>query len=420
MAIVPGMYNYVLASWEWRAGEQNPALEYWHPPLGTVGSLDLRPLSAMGPGRAEGFGFFALDRAADIPAGALSVGDNLNAGLNASTRSDATSRLDLSVGDLDWPSLLDSLWGILTELAEPSGANGTRPLMPCANGEMRLRLGGHSVVKQQRFKPAKHPRVIETARADFAQYTADTKRRNPKKRVAYLNQLARKLGVRPNQIAVPSGGATIGDTFVEASDTSLDAHTATGTYGFVGGWNENVGNWQIIASDNHAEAQTNGDPNIARAESDLDSDDHFAWSSVNAAFDFWAPGVAVRIDSSGNDCYLYRRDISNSLSHQIAKYVSGALTNLSSTGNDYPDPATPWEAKLQADGSDLEAWEAGVSKESVTDTSITGNTRAGMYAEGHHANSGVEYTEWRAEDVGGGGPPATATRHRLGLLGVGR
>jgi len=49
----------------------------------------------------------------------------------------------------------------------------------------------------------------------------------------------------------------------------------------------------------------------------------------------------------------------------------------------------------------------------------TGNTRAGLYAEGHHANSGIEYTEWRAEDVGGG-PPAAVIRRRLMLLGVGR
>jgi hypothetical protein len=414
------MYNYALARWEWRVGGDGQGFESWNPPAGVVGSLDLRPVAAMGAGAAEGFGFFALDRAADIPAGALLLGDDLHAPLKASARADAVQRLDLSPGDFDWPSLLDSLWGLLVELAEPSGASRARPLMPCADGDMRLRLGGHSVVRQQRYNAASHPRVIETARADFARYTSDASRKDAARRAEYLRHIAIKLGVRTSQIAAPSGGATIGDTFVEASNTSLDAHTPTGTYAFGGGWNENVGDWQVIAADDHVEVQTNGDPNIARAETDLDTDDHFAWSLVNAGFDFWAPGVAVRIDSAGNDCYIYRRDISNSLSHQIAKYVSGAMTNLSSVDSDYPDPANPWEARLQADGSDLEALQAGVSKDTVTDTSITGNTRAGLYAEGHHANSGIEYTEWRAEDVGGGGPPAAVARRGLALLGVGR
>ena len=420
MAIVPGVYKYVLAKWEWRADEDRPTFDYWQPPFGTVGSLDLRPVPAMGAGPAEGFGFFALDRAADIPQGSLLLGDDLHAGLNSVTRSDAVQRLELSPGDFDWPSLLDTLWGMITQLAEPSGANRVRPLMPCANGDLRLRLGGHSLVRQQKYNASNHPLVIDTARADFARYAADSKRGDSKRRAGYLDSLVRKLGVRAGQIAVPSGGATIGDTFVESSNTALASHTPTGTYAFGGGWNANIGSWQVIASDDHVEVQTNGDPNIARAETDLDTDDHFAWASVAAAFDFWAPGVAVRIDASNDDCYVYRRDVSNSLSQQIAKYVSSAWTTLASTGSDFPDPANPWEARLQADGSDLEAFEAGVSKETVTDTSITGNTRAGLYAEGHHGNSGIEYTEWRAEDVGGGSPPAAQIRRSLGLLGVGR
>lgn len=409
MPVAPGTYRYVLAPYEWRRLNPDKASSVmgWKPPAGAATALDLRPLGAVAkPITAEGYGFIALRDGADIPKGALLLGSDIDGVLTAQQKRDAEAMLDLAVGDLDWASMLDNLWGLFTEVADPTGSNAVKPLMPTVRGDLDLHLGGHSLVRRVSFDRILHPKALQQVRANYQRMVAAVP---PEFRGEVLQRLMRKTGLRATEITVPAGGATIADDFTEAGPglISLDVHTPTGTNAFSGSWNENVGDWRIDSADNRAEVQSNPDPNIARADPSsggLTSDDHYSEAMVAAIADFWAVGAAARIEAASDDCYIYRRDVSNNDSQAIYKYVSSVFTLVGTAiQSDFPDPATPWAAYIECDGSTIVIKEAGVTKITETDTSLSGQTHAGLYAEGAHSNSGAEYASWEAADLGGGG-----------------
>lgn len=423
MPVAPGTYNYILSPHEWR--KLNPdkpsSVMGWTHPVGAATALDLRPLGAMGvPETAEGYGFFALQQGADIPAGALLLGSDIDGVLSTQARRDAEAMLDLAAGDLDWGSVLNTLWGLFTEIADPTGSNAVKPLMPTVQGNLDLHLSGHSLVRREGFDRVRHPKALQQIRSNYQRMLQSV---HPQMRGEMLQRLMRKTGLSARDITVPSGAATIADDFTETSDTSLHLHTPTGTNAFTGSWNENVGDWLVVASDDRAESAGNADPNIARADPSsggLTSDDHYSQSTVAAIADFWAVGAAARMEAASDDCYIYRRDVSNTDSQALKKYVSGVFSTVGTAiQGDFPDPATPWDAYLECDGSTITIKEAGVTKITETDTSLSGQTHAGLYVEGAHSNSGAEYGSWEASDLGGAPPPAPV-RRRLMMMGVGR
>lgn len=134
--MIPGTYRYVLARWVWvdSAGEQ-----LWQPPAGAIAAVDMRPVPAQalrGTQPAEGFGFFALNPAAPVPAGALDLGLDLSAAIATATKRDSEARLGLSTGDLGASTLLEDGWAVITSLADTTGANRVKPLMPTVAGDL--------------------------------------------------------------------------------------------------------------------------------------------------------------------------------------------------------------------------------------------------------------------------------------------
>jgi hypothetical protein len=215
MPLLSNSYRYVLARWEW---VDNGIEEYWQPPAGTLASLDLRPNPAQvlkGKQAAEGFGLFALDQSAPIPAGALNLGTNLNTVPDVKTTRDVEERLELAVGDLSTATLLNGIWAIFTNLADVTGANHVKPSMPNIVGNIELRLTGRSLVKSERFDKVKHPFVRSMVMQDFARYKRQTvSGRTARDEGRVLQTLKTKYGFKASEIAVPSGGASVSDNFI--------------------------------------------------------------------------------------------------------------------------------------------------------------------------------------------------------------
>lgn len=380
------------------------------PPAGSGPRLDLRPIPAMASKSSipQGNGLFVVNGPA--PPGTLDLGQSMSQPLSTAQRRDFEARFDLADGDLDAPTLLDALWRLMTELADPTGANRMTPLTPNSRGEIELRLRGVSL-RREKYTAARHPQVLQFARNRYASRSYANN--------AYLIRLAKKLGVRPQDIAVPRGGATVQDTFDVSSDTALGSHTPTP--GGSGSWTVMNGSWTVHAtSPADAAAQTTvTDHGTSRLNLDLDSDDMTVTGNCSMQISFDAVGVLGRVASDAEDYIFYSHDASNTDSHELATVVAGGTpTQIDTLQSTYH--AHPWteDLILELDGTSAICTEATTERlNNTVGSTWDGNVRVGIYMDEAISNSGPYVNQIDGEDIGGGGVASTPTR--MGLTGVG-
>lgn len=162
---------------------------------------------------------------------------------------------------------------------------------------------------------------------------------------------------------------SIADTFDRAdSDTLGTLSDGSGSWAEVSGDNDISGNALIsgAAGTNHS-----------RADVDLSSDAHYSQVDIVSWSGSSSGGPLTRFSSSANTCYQFRvrRDASN---YRLFKYVSGTATQIGSTVSETL-PSLPFTARLSSSSGNVHTCEInGVTKLSQTDSSITGNTRAGV------------------------------------------
>ena len=117
----------------------------------------------------------------------------------------------------------------------------------------------------------------------------------------------------------------------------------------------------------------------ARAESDLSSDDHYTQVAISCtwsnSFDF--AGGAVRFDAAANSFYAGGNSNNSNDTFIIFKVVTGTRTALVSPAGTIDAVAT---VKIQVDASALELFSETISVATVTDTTFTGQLRAGLYS----------------------------------------
>ena len=360
-----------------------------------------------------GWGVFTYATPQVIPGGVY-LGDDPSHVLTSQNKADILN----AVGRQDpGRTTLDFLWNSFTTEADPDGLTGPKPLIPNRAGQLELHLGG--LIKQEQFDIQAHlhsAKVLGTLKNDYrkirAEYLAlslgDPRRDHYKK---VLGSWLRKYQVQDHKIFIPDDlpdegwdlpTTTLGDTFVETSDTNLQSHTATGPdSGF--GWTISNGNTlTVIAATNQLEASANGVAEY-RADSDLSGDDHFAQADVDASAepgDDLETGLIVRKHSSGTRTYYmgepqYRTD-------DVLLYrVSGGSFNLLANTSLTMTPGTSILLKTEIDGSTLKLFADGVEKLSVTDTNITGNLRCGIFGYTTNTATAVPiWDNWKAEDLG--------------------
>src|SRR5687768_5035121 len=140
-------YRYSLVPWVWDTS--HPVSPFWRLPA-SVGGIDLRPLpaQALAGGAPQGRGFC-------VTRGAV-TGDELVAAYHPADALSTTTMRDGWQGAMGYrpagATLLDLLWDQLTAGADPSGVSGPKPLMPTTQGNLEVWLGGHSLVRRERFR----------------------------------------------------------------------------------------------------------------------------------------------------------------------------------------------------------------------------------------------------------------------------
>lgn len=441
-------HTYGLYPWTWNAGES-----CHEPPAGAFAVLDLRPEAEQArAGQSSGWGFFAWpdivpgngpNISAPADAVTLGYGDCRELLPDTATRDELRIKLGLSTNP-GGTTLIDCIGDVLGSLSDPTGQSGPKPLLPTREGLLEIHLSNHSRVFSEAFDAGpmfgssatgKQNRIRDVVRTDLE--TAN-KSGGPALVAKVLGGLLDRWGIDyaqaakwRNLIRAPllaellgkSGGkfnprkpqTSYADAFTRA-DGSLGASWATSTASGV--------SWSVASNaaqcfyDNPT--ATTASDNFARYESDVSSSDHWcdltATTRTGGATANHINAPLCRYSSAANTAYGHSKSYStSSVSSSVIKIVSGTVSTLgSSTGF-----VGVGQRRIIASGSTITG-EAptGTNKVSVTDTSITGNTRGGMlsrYTTTIASDLTQVMDDWSVDD----GVAAASSINGLLLMGCG-
>lgn len=191
------------------------------------------------------------------------------------------------------------------------------------------------------------------------------------------------------------------DTFVDTAGTALESHTATGTNG---GWT-----WTDTGT---AGAAAIGASNQLKLASDnvalylaatVGSNDQFAQCTIEHVTTN-SFQLCVRASFAASNPTFYGMRTSSGGTLQLFKCVAGAFTQLGTNGS----AATIGDVlKLQASGTTITAFLNGTANITQTDTDISTGVPGLQVRNGDGAPVDPWIQSWSADQVGGGGTPAT-------------
>ena len=355
--------EYYLGRWEWRTARRTG----WCAPQNAIGLLDLRstPQQSLAGGTPQGYGFFAY------PAPVMGLAYYIGNGVTILTNAKKTAiRNRLGTTALASTNILDLLFELLSLKADPTGQLRWRPLMPGIDGQLKLYLGGHSLVREETYNPAQHPLVLEALKEDYRRLRQEFQAigSDHYRRVLQVGvEQYGKFGLAwkdfipadlPQETPLPHS-TVITESFNKADSDILGPDLS---------WTELKGDFDVVS--NQAKSTLAGS-SAARADSPLASANHYAQETWQAE----DVGNMVRKDST-TTFTCYGTDVYTSGYDEIWKEIAGVYTSLV-TGATLT--MTPGDIiKLEANGSTIRLLRNSTQVESVTDTSITGNTYTGI------------------------------------------
>lgn len=363
---VDGPRYYYLGPWV--RDTSDPDAPFWRAPEGTVGLIDLRPLSM-----PVSTGFFSTDRPLRDSSYRL-YATQLDGPIDPSERSVWQSQLGVKEA-LVGPTLLDLLWQTLQIGADPEGGTLCPPLVPTHLGQLEIHLGGHPLIWSRKFAGLNDPGWPKLQRLMQASYQRIKQEVRGKGQDAglhhkWLECMRRKLGVPWQAIGneepvMPM--TTISDTFDRADQVGLGTSSE--------GWSWTAGVHNILS--NQARISTIG--GLARAGIALSTDDHYSQADwyLNGSTNSGC-GVATRCDASEVSCYVSYINIPGSAN--IYKAVAGVFTDLGPIGTVTAVSGLP--VKLASDGSVHRLYYNGALVGEVTDSALSGQLLTGFLRRG--------------------------------------
>ena len=428
---------YALHPWIWSDSEQAHI-----PPPGAGAVLDLRPEAEQArASQSSGWGLFAwpdqvYDESGALVANMLAMpldavplgyGDCRELQPTTQQRDELKTRLGLSAQP-SGATLIDTISDCLGALADPSGQNGPKPLLPTREG-LEIHLAYHSRVWSQAFNGAelfattakgRANRIRDVLRSDLETAYASGGAELVAK---VLGLLCDRWGVSYSQAAKWRNlirGPLLAELLGKTSGKFAPKKPATSysddfNDGNLTGWTSVRGTFDNPGTEIRYNSTTSN--GMARYESDLSSADHR--SIITHVFSNIMQnrlGLAVRFDSSASTAYCTAY---SNTQGALRKIVSGTVTSLGSafSNSAYHTP------KLDINGSTLTYIIGGANQTQTTDTSITGNTRCGCSTQAGSTTSPARSDDWSCDDgvSAGGQPMALRTAGmRLGWARVGR
>lgn len=396
------------------------------PPDGSSSVLDLRPLSEQAKlGQSAGWGFFAWPGNRPGDAIDLGSGDCREIQPTTAQRDELRIKLGLSANP-EGTTLVDCLADVLGDKSDPTGATGPKPILP-SEGSYEIHLPGHSRVWALLYDGAEilsaNPRgrankVREVIRSDMR---AAIDAGGPELAAKVLGHVLRRHGYSDAEVnsGAPgrraewarlfrladlqrAGGNGFRPKRPRTSYSESWNGANSGTFGVDLTWTESVpGNTETISN----RGATLGQAGFVecRAEHDVSSANHYVQLSIVTTTDSTGEnhqvGPAARYSSSAKTYYTFRW-LANSMT--LMKVVSGSYTDLS-TLSEIP-ASRPVTFRVDCNGSTIKGFQNSIEKRSVTDTSITGNTRGGIYWYDNSSLFNIEVDDWVIDDgVSAGG-----------------
>lgn len=310
-----GRYYYGLQQYIWDM-TTGPGTGFWRLPASVVGAVDLRtlPQQATVGGTPQGFAFVASMQPIDVQiARSLHFNDE-----NVTSLMQDALEAELGFRP-QGAKVVDLLWDILTSGSDPEGQVACKPLMAGVDSLLKLFVGGHSLVKEEQFRFGIHPhtgKVRDLLRRQFEAQWEATNGHDHCRRC--LDFTCKKYKVADWKEFVPQRlhghvpgrlphRTTITESFNTGDSTTLGPDLS---------WSEFFGDFAV--SSNTA-ISNSGSPAVAKADSDLSSDDHYAEVVFVTSPSY--SGTATRFNATP-DFYSGRN------TDGIFKRVGGVLTSI--------------------------------------------------------------------------------------------
>jgi hypothetical protein len=352
------------------------------PPDGVVGMVDLTPPN----GGGNSIVFFASTKEID---GVLLVrGDISKTKVGEDVK---TTWFKLTGYKPAGETLLDLLWDYLTVGSDPEGITTVKPLMPTSELILELHLGGHSIVKSEKFdikKSSHKEKVIAVLQKEYSDFKEDCDRKGSNKNLELLDFFGDKYKINnPEDVFIPKHlpkekpmkhHTTFTEDWNCGDSASLNCDLT---------WSELQGTSFGISSN----AATNTSVNAvasAQMTSPVSSSDNYSQVDILIG-SVTSLGIATTRMGSGSmsNYYALRRYNDGAVRFRIEKAVAGTLTAITTAinlGASYPET---W--KIEANGSTISCYLGGVLKDSVTDTGVSSGLYGGIrhYKSTTQANS---------------------------------
>lgn len=363
----------------------------WVLPAGAVSGIDLRPVgqsaeSGRRSGATSGRVLFASSRPPKVMP--RDYRHLCTGGLDEPITARTAKRINRAASD---GTLADAIMVALIHNADPSGDASPKPLMPGQGRQLKLCCGGHAVDRKLRLSGREWDSVRAVIRRDMDEVLAQVESGvvSEEHSRKCLDYAFRKLSLRGDEwrYLLSTDGrrkcrgplphsTTITESFNKADSSTLGPDLT---------WTETSGDL-LISSNTVIENGQDG-YGEARAESDVSGSDHDSQIDVSWTYsgsnDDNARAMA-RFSSSARTHYVSIIGRSTAPGIRLGKRLSGTFTELGSpSGSTGTDGDT---LHCRCSGSTIEAiLNTDSAEHSVTDTSITGNTRGGVACQ----NAGV-------------------------------
>ena len=404
------MPHLYLSEWVWNEQTQT-APAHWSAPGFSVGCVDFRTLAQAGQsgGRDAGYGAFVYE--SPQSGMALALGDDLDATLTPAQLSGLEGLLGLQSGALLSRRLRDVLRELLWSHYDATGETRWKPARGSRRRGARIALGGMGVVASERFGTS-HPAYAATVAVFQADY-----RRN---RAAGVNETLLRKWTGAEMLKL---FGRMRDDYADAlmppehrgdgwerpeTDISDDFESDSSA-----SWTADSGGLTVDAGGN-GYLEASGTEMVARHNTALSSDDHYAEAAIDALGSSWQGVMTRKAGSSALTYVTALKQGTGTAIWQLYQRVSGSYTNV---GNlESLDHADGDVYRLESDSSDQQhVYKNGVE---MANSPITNATGTGNLSVGLVTNTTTDFEAFGASDgAGGGGGPSAA--NNLAILGVG-
>lgn len=373
--------EYYIGQWEWNTDNQDRP--YWIAPHADklTGVIDMRsiPEQTQAGGIPEGYAIFTYSEVINDPS-LIHFGSNKDSVLNLKAIEEIKGKLKV---DVKSTNVKDVIYEVLTKGGDPTGQTSFKPLMPTNDLKMQINIGREGKIKELTLIPyvsKEWDLVLKTMQNDYKEmlksvdYTVIAK---------VLDYWEEQFGVNYEKfipddsikIASLPHQTTVTEDFNCADNSSL---TCDLTWTETTGCCSASGDIQIVS--NEAYQTFANSWKINRHGTDLSTSNNYAQADTTYIKDGtdndFASFIWTRSSSDQNGYYAIRERTSagsGDSGYEIRKRVSGTETVIVAKAlQAFSFPET-W--KIEANGSAIKSYLAGVEKQSVTDTSVSTGLR---------------------------------------------